>query len=146
MVRPRAYLYEVAAYIHNRNPANPPYSRAQIYRAETRLGLSRKVGSTTSDLAYLPANLHKRERYWNSAYPEGIANQSTEDMIDIDKAKFKLGTQNRKRGKVIRERMVNAQGKYKRGEEGTNLIMAISRFRKSTNPLFISQTLLRGWD
>jgi hypothetical protein len=63
----------------------------------------------------LPANLRKRELYWNAAYLEGIANQSTEDMIDIDEAKFKLKTQNRKRGKVIRERRVNAWGKYKRG-------------------------------
>jgi hypothetical protein len=52
-------------------------------------------------------------------------------MIDIDEAKFKLETQNRKRGKVIRERRVNAWGKYKRGEEGTNLIMAISGSRQT---------------
>jgi hypothetical protein len=36
LVRPKAYIYEVAAYIHNRNPANPPYSKSQIYRAENR--------------------------------------------------------------------------------------------------------------
>ena len=31
VMRPKAYLYEVAAYdIHNRNPANPPYSNSQI--------------------------------------------------------------------------------------------------------------------
>jgi hypothetical protein len=126
MVRPKAYLYEVAAYIHNRNPASPPYSNAQIFRAEVRLGLTRKVGSTTSDLAYLPENLRKRERYWNAAYPDGMAGLSTEDIIDLDEAKFKLESQNRKRGKVIRERRVNARGAYKRGEEGTNLLMCIS--------------------
>jgi hypothetical protein len=96
MVCPKThlYLYKVAAYIQNRNPANPPYPKAQIYHAETRLGLSRKVGLTTSDLAFLSVNLCKRERerYWNSAYPEGIANQSTEDMIDINKAKFLAGS------------------------------------------------------
>jgi hypothetical protein len=85
LVRPKAYLYEVAAYIHNWNPANPPYSKSQIYRAERRLGLlSRKVGSSTSDLAYLPVNLRKRERYWNAAYPDGVNGLSTEGIIDID--------------------------------------------------------------
>ncbi len=47
-------------------------------------------------------------------------------MIDIDKAKFKLESQNRKRGKVMRDRRVNTRGKYKRGEEGMNLLMGIS--------------------
>jgi len=42
MCRPKAYVDEVRAYVHNRNIANPPYSRSQIYRAEQRLGLYRK--------------------------------------------------------------------------------------------------------
>ncbi len=46
MVRPKAYLDEVRAYVHNQNPVNPPYSQSQIYRAERRLGLVRKAAST----------------------------------------------------------------------------------------------------
>ena len=126
LVRPKGFLYEAAAYIHNRNPTHPPYSKSQIYRAECRLGISRKVGSTTSDLAYLPVNIRKRTRYWNENYPDGIGGLSTEDVIDIDEAKYKLESQNRKRGKTIRRKRVNARGKYKRGEEGTNLLMGIS--------------------
>jgi hypothetical protein len=34
MVRPKAYIDEVRAYIHHRNPANPLYSQSQIYCAE----------------------------------------------------------------------------------------------------------------
>ena len=34
MVRPKAYIDEVQAYIHNCNPVNLPYSQSQIYRAE----------------------------------------------------------------------------------------------------------------
>jgi hypothetical protein len=111
LVRPKAYLYEVAAYIHNRKPANPPYSKSQIYHAERRLGLSRKVGSSssTSDLAYLPVNLRKRERYWNTAYPDGVNGLSTEDIIAIDEVKFKLESQNRKHCKVVRSKRVNAR-------------------------------------
>jgi hypothetical protein len=48
LVRPKAYLDEVHAYVHNRNPATPPYSQLQIVRAEHRLGLTRKAASSTS--------------------------------------------------------------------------------------------------
>jgi hypothetical protein len=34
MVQPKAYIDEVRAYVHNRNPANPPFSQSQIYCAE----------------------------------------------------------------------------------------------------------------
>jgi hypothetical protein len=57
IVRPKAYLDEVRAYVHNQNPVNPPYLQSQIYRAERRLGLVRKAASTTSDCAYFEANL-----------------------------------------------------------------------------------------
>ena len=51
MVRPKAYLDKVRAYVHNQNPENPPYSQSHIYRAERRLRLVRKAASTTSDCA-----------------------------------------------------------------------------------------------
>jgi transposase len=135
-MRPKAYLYEVAAYIHNRNPANPPYSRSQIFRAEVQLGLSRKVGSTTSDLAYSPTNLQKRHWYWNHAYPEGVANTLTENIIDIDEAKFKLESQNRKCGKIMHDRRINTRGKYKR------VLMGISG--SAQNPFAFHQLYSEG--
>jgi hypothetical protein len=79
MIRPKAYIDEVRAYVHNMNPVNPPYSRSQIGRAEIRLGLHRKVGSTTSDCAYFAINLYKRERYWQAVYPEGVLGESTRE-------------------------------------------------------------------
>ena len=60
LVHPKAYIDEVRAYVHNRNPVNPPYSRSQICRAEERLGIGLKVASTTSNEAYRPANLRER--------------------------------------------------------------------------------------
>lgn len=46
LVRPEAYLSEVKAYIHNRNPGNLPYSDSQIVRAEQRIGnITRGVGT-----------------------------------------------------------------------------------------------------
>jgi hypothetical protein len=90
MVRPKAYTDEVRAYVHNMNPVNPPYSRSQIGGAEIRLGLHRKVGSTTSDCAYFEINLFKRERYWHAEYPEGVLGESTRDVIDLDESNYKL--------------------------------------------------------
>ena len=48
-IRPKAYIDECHAYIHNRNPAVLPYSPSQVVRAEQRLGLWLKAASTTSD-------------------------------------------------------------------------------------------------
>jgi hypothetical protein len=57
MICPKAYIDEVQAYIHNRNPENSPYySQPQIVRAEQRLVSKRKTASTTSDCAYFDIN------------------------------------------------------------------------------------------
>jgi hypothetical protein len=125
-IRPHARLYEVKAYLLDRFPGNRPYSDSQIYRAEKRLGLSRKRCSKTSQHAYKPVHLAKRKMYWESNYPSGIANVSTDDVIDIDEAKFKLESADRGFAKVAREFRGNIKGQYTKGDPGTNLIMAIS--------------------
>ena len=126
MVRPKAYIDEVRAYVHNKNPANAPYSQSQVIRAEQRLGLIRKAVSTTSDCAYFQLNLFKRQQYWHTAYPDGTLGESTMDVIDLDKSNYKLETQNRKSGKVTREKRCDARGKYKKGEGSVSLLMYIS--------------------
>jgi hypothetical protein len=82
------------------NPANIPYSNSQIVRAEKRLGLWQKVGSTTSDQAYLPINFLKRRMHWHEPFPHGILGEKTDKIIDINKAMFKLESQDCKRGKA----------------------------------------------
>lgn len=126
LIRPKAYLDEVRAYLHNRNTAVAPYSRSQIIRAEKRLGLWLKVASSTSDEAYRPANLHKRHNYWSRQYPQGINGENTRDMIDVDEACFKVTDKDRKRGKVRGWRRCDARGKYKKGAGSTSLLMGIS--------------------
>jgi hypothetical protein len=125
LIRPKVYLCEIIAYIHNMNPAINPYSKSQVYRAEERLGLWLKVGSTTSYKAHLPINKLKRRMYWNNEYPMGIHGEDTDLIIDIDKARFKLESQDRKRGKVTRERRCDSQGMCKKGVSAINLIMGI---------------------
>jgi hypothetical protein len=63
LVRPKVYLDEVRAYMHNRNPATSPYSQSQIVRVEHRLDLTRKAASSTSDRAHLSLNMHIRYLY-----------------------------------------------------------------------------------
>jgi hypothetical protein len=104
LIWPKAYICKVKAYVNNMNPDNQPYSGSQISRAEQRLGLWLKVGSTTSDQAYCPINLLKRRNYWREAYPLGVRGEDTDYIIDIDEAKFKLESQDHKRGKVTRQR------------------------------------------
>ncbi len=126
MICPKAYIDEVRAYIHNRNPANPPYSQSQIVRAEQRLGLKRKAASTTSVCAYFEINEFKKEQYWNAQYLAGISVESTRDIIDLDESNYKLETQNRKFGKVTTEKQCDTRGKYKKGEGSVSLLMTIS--------------------
>ena len=142
MVRPQAQLCEVRAYLSNRFPNVDPYSDSQIYRGEQRLGLSRKAASTTSQEAYLQKNLLKRKMYWEQQYPLGIAGESTADIIDIDEACFKLESTDRSYGKVAREFRCNLKGNYKKGEPGTNLIMAISG--DNQNPISFHQQFTEG--
>ena len=44
----------------------------------------------------------------------------------MDESKFKIEDQNRKFGKVVRERRCDATGKYINGSDGVNLLMSIS--------------------
>jgi hypothetical protein len=124
------------------NPDNQPYSDSQISRAEQRLGLWLKVGSTTSDQAYCPINLLKRRNYWKEAYLLGVRGEDTDYIIDIDEAKFKLESQDRKRGKVARQRQCDARGRYKKGAAGINLIMGICW--DATDPFEFHQQFTHG--
>jgi hypothetical protein len=126
LVRSKAYIDKVCAYVHNRNPANPPYSQSQIVRAEQRLGLSRKVASLTSNMAHSELNMHRHHLYCHAAFPDGIPGESTHHIIDLNERKFKIDDQNRKFGKVVRDKQCNTAGKYINGSQGVNLLMAIA--------------------
>jgi hypothetical protein len=85
-----------------------------------------KVGSTTSKEAYRPINLLKHKDYWFSNYPLGIADIYTDDIIDIDKAPFKLTSQDRKYGKSTSNNCIDSKGMYKKGVSAVTLILGIS--------------------
>ncbi len=66
--------------------------------------MKRKAASTTSNCANFEINEFKPEQYWNAQYPDGISGESTRDIINLDESNYKLETQNRKFGKVMREK------------------------------------------
>ena len=124
-IRPKATICEVKAFIHSTNPANDVYSDSQICRAETRLGLTRKKGSTTAFQAYLPINVLKRQNYFNMNYPVGIANINPRDVIDVDECGIQLETQNRSFGKTSKGDRCDQEGHYSRTTR-LNVLVGIS--------------------
>lgn len=142
LIRPKANIDEVRAYIHNRNPDVEPYSPSQICRAEQRLGITRKVGSTTSIDAYTPINLFKRDNYWQQEYPFGVSGEETAIMIDIDECQFKLESQNHKHGKTIKGARCDSKGVYKNGAKAVSLLMGISG--SEDEPFYFHQTFSEG--
>jgi hypothetical protein len=64
--------------------------------------------------------------YWNAAFYDGVSGESTCDVIDIDESNCKLESQNRKFGKVTREKRCDARGKYMKSAGSVSLLMAIS--------------------
>ena len=94
-----------------RGVANPRFfSPSQISRAEDRLGISKKRGSTSAYQALLPRNLAKRWVYWNCPYPAGIADIPKDDWIDIDECALFVDTMNRKYGKCYIGGRVREEG------------------------------------
>ena len=128
-VYPEATNAECRAYLFNSQPHPPaqtdPYSHSQLQRAENLLGLTRKNGSTTAQLAYHPDNLQKRDLYWTQPPPLGVAGVPRQNMIDIDEAGFKLEHSNRKFGKTPTALRCSQEGAYGRDEK-LNLLLAIS--------------------
>lgn len=98
---------------------------SQITKAEDRLGLSRKRGSTTAYQALLPVNLIRRHLFWTRNYPVGRADINSEDMIDIDEAAIFMETCNRKHGKGYIGCRIREEGPYNHSEKYT-ITMAIA--------------------
>lgn len=124
-IYPRITAAEINAFMFHASGQNRFYCHSQIYRAQDRLGMSRKRSSTTANQASLPRNIQKRWNYWNLAYPHGIANIRTEDLIDIDEAAVFQETANRGYGKARIVSRCRDDGPYGHSEK-TTLLLAIS--------------------
>lgn len=122
---PKAQLSQVNAFLFNALGRQRFFHPSQISKAEQRLGLSRKRGSTTAKQAMLPRNIAIRYTYWNMPYPFGIANIRRRDLIDIDESGIFLETADMKIGKALFGRRVKEIGNYGHGKR-INFLFAIA--------------------
>jgi hypothetical protein len=128
MAWPEATADEVSAFMFTHSPRRAItglYDRAAVTRAEQRLGLTRKIKSTTANQAFTPNNLMRRHLFWTQPYPVGVAGENVLDLIDVDEAAITLGAANRKYAKGPRNVRVRSRGVYGHGDKFT-LILAVS--------------------
>ena len=93
---PDAKLDEIIAFLANSNEDGKVYSRAQVSRRMTELGLTKKVGSTEARQASLPHNMFKREQFWSQAPPFGVNGCERRRLIDVDECGIEINRTNRK--------------------------------------------------
>ena len=120
-----AVIRRVNMLLGNQEYANRFFSPSQLCRAEKGIKVTTKRGSKTANDAMKPENVQRRKDFWTLDYPYGIANISTEDMIDIDEADVYPHQTNRKTGKSAQGERVRETGTYTRDNK-LNLLMAVS--------------------
>ena len=127
-VFPKATAAEINAFLYRANYGSVNfrfYSSSQITKAEQRIHLTRKKGSTTAYQALLPINIQKRWAFWNLPYPYGIADIRRQDMIDLDECGVEVMSGDRSWGKAYVGRRVGQPGAYGKDTK-INLLLAIS--------------------
>ncbi len=119
---------EVNAFLYQANYGNIHfrfYSPSQITKAEIRIGLYRKKGSTTAYQALLPINRQKCWMFWNLPYPYAIADILQQDLINLDECGVEVQSGDRYWGKAWVEKCVSQAVTYGRDTK-INLLLAIS--------------------
>jgi len=120
---PKAQAAEVNAFLFY--STGRVYHPSQITRAEDRLGLSRKRGSTTARQANHPRNLQWRYNYWTLPYPFGMVGIRRDDIINLDECGVFVESCNRNHGKAAFCCRVREEGPYGHSAK-LNILMAIS--------------------
>ena len=125
---PKATSTEINAFLYRANFGTfgfQFYSPSQMSACEQRIGLTRKVGSTTAYQALLPKNKQKRWTYWNLPYPYSIEDIRCHDIIDMDECGIELRTADRSIGKAYVGKHVKQSGLYSKSNKWA-LLPAIS--------------------
>ena len=122
---PKVHHDEINAFLYYVGGMDRLYVASQISRAEDRIGLSTKVGSTTAFQAYTPRNLKIRRNYWTAEFPFGMVGIRRRDLIDIDEFGAFVEMPNRTSGKARVGRRVREIGPYNHSSR-LNVMMAIS--------------------
>jgi hypothetical protein len=140
---PRGNAHEANIFLHHAGGRQWFYQPSQIYRAEDRIGLSRKRGSVTARQALLPINMQIRWNYWNLPFPFGIADIERKDLIDLDEAALFEETCNRGQGKAHITRRVRDIGAYGHSQK-TTILLAISG--EEATPAQSSRRWIETWE
>ena len=122
---PKVRHDEINAFLYYVGGMDRLYVASQISRAEDRIGLSTKVGSTTAFQAYTPRNLQIRRNYWTAEFPFGMVGIRRRDLIDIDEFGAFVEMSNRTSGKARVGRRVREIGPYNHSSR-LNVMMSIS--------------------
>jgi hypothetical protein len=112
------------AFIHKMVPTGVPFSLMAVCRADHLIGLRQKASLTTCQREFLPLNKHKRCNFGTCNYPFRRANVKMQDMINLDKAGFKIENTNPRFGKTVLWMHCYLEGEYN-WEKKVNCMMAI---------------------
>lgn len=124
MAYPKATADEVRRFLYEDVPGSKLFSRSDITRAETRLGMTRKRGSTTAWQAYLPRNILRRDLFWSQPPPLGVVGIPFHEFVDIDECAIFFETADRNVGKSYTGVRVREAGPHGFNQKWT-LLMAI---------------------
>lgn len=122
---PRTSREESAAFVANHSVNATMYAPQDISEAEKRIGLTRKVGSTTAERALTPAAQLRRQMFWTAPFPVGRFNIPRAHLLDVDEAGVGLDVVVPRIGKAMKNIRVFDVGAYGHSQQ-LNIIMAIS--------------------
>jgi hypothetical protein len=124
---PKATADEVRRFLFEDVPGFKLFTRSDVSKAETRLGMTRKRGSTTAWQAHLPQNILRRDLFWSQPPPMGIIGVPLAEFVDIDECAIFFETADRTHGKAYTSVRVRDAGPHGYNQKWT-LMMAIDPF------------------
>ncbi|KAJ1403329.1 hypothetical protein B484DRAFT_457564 [Ochromonadaceae sp. CCMP2298] len=111
-VYPRATAHEVIAFIASNATIPKIFRPSEIYMADKRLGLTKKVVSTTAYQALTAHNLARGNLFWTQPAPVGIAGVPRAQLIDMDECAVFIDSVNSRFGKSFRGVRLRDPGPY----------------------------------
>jgi hypothetical protein len=114
---PDAERDEIAAFIANNG--GDLYAASTISRRLRELKYSRKVASIEAYQAFLPANILRRDRFFNMPPPLGVNGLARRGLCDTDECAIFLEKANRSKGLAHTTIRVRKPGHYGKGRKLT---------------------------
>ncbi|KAJ1419786.1 hypothetical protein B484DRAFT_466017, partial [Ochromonadaceae sp. CCMP2298] len=107
-----ATAHEMIAFIASNATIPKIFRPSVIYVADKRMGLTKKVVSTTAYQPLTAHNLNRRNIFWTRPASVGIAGVPRAQLIDMDECAVFFGSVNRRFGKSFRGVRLRVPGPY----------------------------------